>query len=186
MTTQTLTLYVHPDGLLSANQRLHWARKAGKTRHLRTLACHEAKRQRLHPVTGRQKVTATYGFLTHSRRRDVGNMAPTTKAIVDGIVDAGVLVDDDDRHIEGPDHRTGALSSDCQNRPRPLRRVQINIRLEDTSLFGGHSPQATATNGPPDEHGAPGHRTKFAGRGLCGTDPVAQADGDYPDDGVTS
>lgn len=34
-----------------------------------------------------------------NRRRDSGNFFPTVKAAVDGIVDAGVLDDDSDRHV---------------------------------------------------------------------------------------
>lgn len=37
-----------------------------------------------------------------NRRRDVGNFAPTVKALVDGFVDAGLLQDDCDGIIEGP------------------------------------------------------------------------------------
>ncbi|WNN95995.1 RusA-like resolvase [Arthrobacter phage Hirko] len=40
-----------------------------------------------------------------SIRREVANMQPTTKGIVDGLVDAGVLVDDRDEFVDGPDNR---------------------------------------------------------------------------------
>lgn len=41
------------------------------------------------------------------RRRDPGNYAPTTKPVIDGLVDGGLLPDDDWRHLEGPDLRGG-------------------------------------------------------------------------------
>ncbi|WP_128683426.1 hypothetical protein [Actinomyces qiguomingii] len=36
------------------------------------------------------------------RRRDTHNLMPTVKPIVDGLVDAGLLPDDDTRHLVGP------------------------------------------------------------------------------------
>lgn len=38
-------------------------------------------------------------------RRDAHNVIPTLKALIDGMVDAGLLPDDDDRHLTGPDLR---------------------------------------------------------------------------------
>jgi Holliday junction resolvase RusA-like endonuclease len=43
------------------------------------------------------------------RRRDVANLYPSFKAAIDGLVDAAVLVDDDDTHLVGPDMRLGGL-----------------------------------------------------------------------------
>lgn len=44
-----------------------------------------------------------------SRRiTDPGNTSPAAKAAIDGIVRAGVLVDDDAAHLVGPDYRLAA------------------------------------------------------------------------------
>ena len=56
------------------------------------------------------RIVVTLHFLDR-RRRDVGNLAPTTKALIDGMVDAGLLVDDSSAHVVGPDHRLGSASS---------------------------------------------------------------------------
>ncbi|UGL61927.1 RusA-like resolvase [Arthrobacter phage EastWest] len=40
-----------------------------------------------------------------NQRREVSNLQPTAKAIVDGIVDAGLLPDDRDECCTGPDMR---------------------------------------------------------------------------------
>jgi crossover junction endodeoxyribonuclease RusA len=42
-------------------------------------------------------------------RYDPNNLNTTTKACVDGFVDAGMLADDDWNHVVGPDHRHGGL-----------------------------------------------------------------------------
>jgi crossover junction endodeoxyribonuclease RusA len=51
------------------------------------------------PHMGRARITLEY-VPRDTRRRDALNLAPTLKAAVDGIVDAGILVDDDDAHCE--------------------------------------------------------------------------------------
>ncbi|MGH3499341.1 MAG: hypothetical protein ACRDQA_00330, partial [Nocardioidaceae bacterium] len=43
------------------------------------------------------------------RRRDTANLYPSAKACVDGLVDAGVLDDDDSEHLTGPDPRLGPV-----------------------------------------------------------------------------
>lgn len=60
------------------------------------------------PFTERVRVLA---FVTKPKRGryDPGNLYPTAKACVDGLVDAGVLVDDDWVHVDGPDMRHGGL-----------------------------------------------------------------------------
>jgi hypothetical protein len=53
----------------------------------------------------RAHVTVTFRF-PNNRRRDVHNLLPlVAKPIVDGIVGAGILPDDDDKHLVGPDLR---------------------------------------------------------------------------------
>lgn len=52
-------------------------------------------------------ITATV-HKTRAGRWDAGNLYPTAKACVDGIVSAGVLVDDSNEYVIGPDMRAGA------------------------------------------------------------------------------
>jgi hypothetical protein len=103
VTTQTIT-FPAPVALINANHRSHWAAKAARTRTWRWTACIKARG--LKPVEGKAHIVITISF-TDRRRRDVGNLQPTAKAIVDGIVDAGVLPDDSDRYLIGPDMRAG-------------------------------------------------------------------------------
>lgn len=127
---QTLTFFTSRDSLINSNDRLHWRVKAKKTRALRDFVAVLAWQQ-LHPVTTRQHITVTFGF-TNNNRRDVDNLQPTSKAWIDGIVDAGILPDDNDNWCMGPDLRTGPPSPDM-DRPAPLRRVHVTITLEDAS-----------------------------------------------------
>ena len=43
--------------------------------------------------------------IADKRRREVSNLFPTFKACIDGFVSAGLLVDDSDAHVVGPDPR---------------------------------------------------------------------------------
>ena len=42
-------------------------------------------------------------------RYDPGNLYPTAKACLDGLVDAGMVADDDWTHVLGPDMRHGGI-----------------------------------------------------------------------------
>lgn len=88
--------------VLNANAREHWAAKARKTRDLRQLA---ALKARTLPTMDRAHLLVHVGW-PDKRRRDADNIRPTLKALIDGIVDAGVLPDDSDAHLIGPDCRT--------------------------------------------------------------------------------
>ena len=94
---------------LTANGREHWREKARRTKALRTLAyahCTPSTARFDGPVN----VTAIISYPT-ARRADPANASPTVKAVLDGIVDAGLLADDDHRHVprvtfeRGPDTR---------------------------------------------------------------------------------
>ena len=89
---------------LTANQRLHWAEKARRTRFLRTLARLEARRQHLLPSVGTVWVVAEIQY-PGTGRADPANANPTIKALIDGMTDAGIWPDDDSKHLIGPDFR---------------------------------------------------------------------------------
>lgn len=95
-----------PCQAISANQRIHWAKRARWTKAWRARA-YVAAIQAGRPKLDRAHVTVTIHF-TDKRRRDVANLYPTVKAVVDGIVgDASVLPDDSDAYLVGPDMRPG-------------------------------------------------------------------------------
>jgi hypothetical protein len=59
------------------------------------------------------------------RRRDPANWYPTAKALVDGIVDAGVLPDDSSKFVIGPDMRLGDVLPKVVY--GPVGAVQVHI-----------------------------------------------------------
>lgn len=94
-----------PQDWLNANERAHWSRRSTLTRYWRDLACAKAKQARI-PRLDRARVIVT-AYKPTKRRFDAGNLHPTAKACVDGIVDAQILDDDDHLHLDGPDMRAG-------------------------------------------------------------------------------
>lgn len=86
---------------LRSNQRLHWGAKAKLTRQVRSDAGAIAHARRRHdPIWIDQPVIITMIWtVTDHRRRDVGAMAPTLKAWIDGLVDGGMLPGGDHHEI---------------------------------------------------------------------------------------
>ena len=115
--TITLTMQGGKEGLwFTANSRLHWARRAWRTRSMRQMAFVLGRRELNDlraeghrypsPVFGRAHVTAVIHF-SRGGTHDPGNASPMVKAAVDGLTDAGYWVDDDSTHVVGPDYRIG-------------------------------------------------------------------------------
>ena len=92
---------------INANSRHHWAVKAEMTRDWRTMAKLAATNARLPKGLTKAHITCTV-HKTNNRSYDVGNLAPTAKAIVDGLVsDYHLLPDDSNQFLTGPDMRPG-------------------------------------------------------------------------------
>lgn len=89
----------------SANARMHWTQE----HEVRTFWRNMARALFAHrPKAERAKVVVTFTW-PDRRRRDVHNYVPyVVKPIVDGMIDAGILPDDDDNHLVGPDLRVDA------------------------------------------------------------------------------
>lgn len=106
--------------LLTANQRMHWSKRARITKQLRSDAFLMAKYAKI-PALERAQVVCVYEPPPVRGVKDVGNLAPSAKALVDGaICDAGVLPDDSDAYMVGPDMRRG-------RQPHPGGRLLLII-----------------------------------------------------------
>lgn len=95
------------EALLNANRRIHHHARARLTRNLRGIA-YWCVREAKVPHLERAHIVVEYRP-PDRRRRDVHNLFPSAKAAVDGVVDAGVLTDDSDAYLIGPDMRLGAV-----------------------------------------------------------------------------
>lgn len=80
---------------LSLNSRQHWAAKARITSSVRRSTAWLCK-----PLGAANQIQVTLTYVPKdSRRRDADNLVATLKPICDGIVDAGVVTDDDPLHM---------------------------------------------------------------------------------------
>lgn len=100
MSNAEITFAIHKDWWLSANDRMHWAPKAKRTTYLRNVAAFTATSQRV-PKFEVCHIAAFIGYLRNGKA-DPANAAPTIKALIDGMTDAGVWSDDDSTHVIGP------------------------------------------------------------------------------------
>lgn len=106
-----------PCAFLTANQRLHWRKKAELTKAWRR-ATKEAAFD-IDATFTRARIICSIRW-PDNRRRDPGNWFVTAKACVDGLVDAGVLEDDDSERVVGPDMR--------REKPNGPTRLTLEIR----------------------------------------------------------
>jgi len=105
----TITITVPKPNIIAymnANDRPNKWRKASQTRFWRQSAHTIAVRSGADMLHGLVRITATV-HIADKRRREVSNLFPTFKACIDGFVDAGILADDSDAHVIGPDPRRG-------------------------------------------------------------------------------
>lgn len=97
-----------PAPWLSANQRRDLRRQTPDRRAWRDAGLVHARRVRL-PKLQRAHLLAVLSF-PDARRRDAHNYVVTIKALVDGLVgDYGLLPDDSDDYLVGPDLRRGPV-----------------------------------------------------------------------------
>lgn len=101
---------VDPKQIISANKKLHH-QQAGKVRRYWRALAHAAALDAYgyadEGCSWHQRARITIWVRWPDRRRhDVGNLySYVAKPIVDGLVDARLLPDDDDLHLVGPDLR---------------------------------------------------------------------------------
>lgn len=119
-------LDIPPGDLINANERLHWAVRARRTADLKADAARVARAARV-PRLERVRVVGVV-HPPDRRRRDPHNLYPTLKAYIDGIVQAGVLIDDDSQHLVSVAMRLGA--------PARLLRLSVEIHPIDSANLG--------------------------------------------------
>lgn len=96
MTNRTFKICFPPGmPLLNSNGREHWTKRAHLTSDIRMTARNLSGHV---PKLDKVKLRWLY-FPPDNRRRDTGNLYPSYKAALDGLVDSGVLEDDNDKHV---------------------------------------------------------------------------------------
>ena len=93
---------------LTSNHRPHWTARARITKEWREMGHKRALEARI-PRLARARIDVQWLPPTRARH-DPANAAPMIKALVDGIVAAGVLDDDDSAHLDGPHVTLGPLT----------------------------------------------------------------------------
>lgn len=103
---------------LSANDRdTHWSRRATLTKYWRNTARDIARENGPRKPFEKVWIVAAVNVGgARNIRRDTPNLYPTVKAVVDGIVEAGILPDDRDGIVIGPDMRPGPLNGASSNK----------------------------------------------------------------------
>lgn len=89
--------------LITANDKMHWAARSRLTKQLRQWGYLLGRGGEGVARFGLQRARVEVEFAyPDRRRRDRSNLAPTVKALMDGLIDAGLLPDDSDRFLDGP------------------------------------------------------------------------------------
>ena len=108
--THRLTIPIPPGEWISANDRMHWAEKAKRTKALRARGKAYARALGLHRAGLEVVHVAAWIGYPRGGKADPANAGPTVKALIDGLTDAGVWPDDDSEHVIGPDYRRGPVT----------------------------------------------------------------------------
>lgn len=116
-----------PTEWINANNRRHWAAKASLTATWRHAAGWQARAARLPRLTGPVHVTAIV-HRADQRRADAANCSDTVKAVIDGLVDAGVLPGDHDQVIRSTTIVPGEI------RDRSALTVILRTQPEEGSM----------------------------------------------------
>lgn len=101
----SIALHIVPPAPISTlNQRLHWRTVATRKRSWREVAKWTALKLPppgldTPPPPARWVCTVSYPTDRPNTRRDPHNWILTSKWIIDGIVDSGLIADDDSRHL---------------------------------------------------------------------------------------
>lgn len=120
MTTYELVLpYTRPP--LNQNQRLHWAVKGKLTKDIKLTTFIIAQSMRLPKGVDFASIELVY-YPPGRKPRDEDNLSPTLKACADGIVQYGLVPDDNSEHVKswctiGPVVKGG--------------KVALNITIDD-------------------------------------------------------
>lgn len=114
-----------PVAWINANDRGHWRPRAALTAEWRRAGAIYARQAKLPRIPAPVAITAFVHRLDN-RRADAQNMYPTAKAVIDGLVDHGVLDDDSNKYVTAVAMRPGPK---VLPRDYPLGLLTLDITL---------------------------------------------------------
>lgn len=133
--------FLMPEGLpITMNHRLHWSKRASRSKEIRNLAAFTKLSVARHVHLQAAHCVCLFEF-RHSRPRDIHNWAPTVKTAIDGLVEGPrrrrpeegpwpqrLLDDDSGRYLTGPDLREG-LDPDL-----PSGKVRLTLTFTERPI----------------------------------------------------
>lgn len=127
----TVVEFVQPAKPITMNQRAHWSVKARTSRAWRN-AAHIAAVGASHGRGPKARAAGPRDVIVRFdvpgvRRRDPHNWHPTVKAIVDGLVDAGLWPDDTPDHVRVLEPVLTPVP--VPRRGQPLQRLACTVEL---------------------------------------------------------
>lgn len=107
----TLEFVIPKEIILNANDtKIFWHNKATRVKFLRSLACHQALLANVDKLCfDRYDVTVVI-YNLNNRRFDPPNLYPTIKALIDGVTDAKLWLDDSHKYMQSLTFRYGGVS----------------------------------------------------------------------------
>lgn len=107
---------------LTSNGRYYWADKARRTKQIRTHTAWSMLAAQAPPVTDYPVlITARIGYPKNGPA-DPENAHPSVKACIDRLRDAGVLAEDNDRHVAGV-----YITRDTEKAPPGTHTIRIDL-----------------------------------------------------------
>lgn len=110
MVTPIVLTIPRPDEWVSVNHRLHWRELRRRNRTWREAGIVWARKEKLRGLPPSRVVAELMMTARRRARIDPANYQDTVKAVIDGLVDAGVWPDDSSAWVTGPDMRLGAVA----------------------------------------------------------------------------
>lgn len=90
------TLVFEIQGLpkILSNQRIHWTVRYKQNKLWKKLVLEHVKLYQLKPAVPYQKARLTLTRFAHGREPDFDNLVSSWKGIIDGLTEAGIIIDD--------------------------------------------------------------------------------------------
>lgn len=102
--TEVVIIHLGRREWMNSNQRLHWRERSRRSSFIRSSV--EALARGIGPYE-KVHILAVVRYPKGVGAADPANSYPTVKAAIDGLVDAGLIANDDHHHVIGPDMRRG-------------------------------------------------------------------------------